>query len=66
MTEMNLSMKQKQTPRQREQTYGCEGTGEVKGMEREAGVSGCKLLYTEGINIGSDCIAQGTIFSTLW
>ena len=30
MTAMNLSMKQKQTHRHREQTCGCQGRGEVK------------------------------------
>ena len=27
MTQMNLSIKQKQTHRHREQTYGCQGVG---------------------------------------
>ena len=29
MAQMNLSMKQKQTPRHREQTCGCQGGGTV-------------------------------------
>ena len=43
---MNLSMKQKQTHRHREQTGGCHGGG----MEWEAGVSRCKLLCIGWIN----------------
>ena len=46
---VKLSMKQKQTHRQREQTGGCQG-GWVSGrMEWEAGVR-CKLLYRDKIN----------------
>ena len=44
MTQINLSMKQ--THRYREQTYGCRGWGGV-GMDWEAGISRCKLLYIE-------------------
>ena len=40
MTKMNLTMKQKQTHRHREQTCGCQG-----GMDWEFGISRCKLLY---------------------
>ena len=47
MTQINLSMKQ--THRYREQTYGCRGWGGV-GMDWEAGISRCKLLYIEWIN----------------
>ena len=39
---MNLSTKQKQSHRHREQTYGCQG-GER--MDRESGVSMCKLTF---------------------
>ena len=46
MTQMNLSTKEKQTHRQREQTCGCEGGG----MDWEFGISRCKLLYIEWIN----------------
>ena len=47
---MNLSMKQEQTHRHREQSGGCQG-GRVKGgLVWEAGVSRCKLLYIEWIN----------------
>ena len=48
---MNLSMKQTQTHRHREQTCGCqEGGWGGGGMKWEFGVSRCKLLYTEWIN----------------
>ena len=46
MTQMNLSTKQKQTHRHREQTCGCQG----EGMDWEFGVSRCKLLYIGWIN----------------
>ena len=42
MTQMSLSMKQKQTHRPREQTCGCQGEG--------AGVSRCELFCIEWIN----------------
>ena len=48
MTQVKLSVKQKQTHRHREQTCS-QGVG-WGGMDWESGVSGCKLLYTEGIN----------------
>ena len=46
MTEMNLSMKQKQTHRHTEQTCGCQEGAEVG----EVGISRCKLLYIGWIN----------------
>ena len=42
-----------------------KGEGFEGGMEWEAGVSRCKLLYIEGINTRSYYIAQGTIFNIL-
>ena len=39
-------MKQKQTHRYEEQTFGCQGGG----MDWEFGISRCKLLYIEWIN----------------
>ena len=45
---MNISMKQKQTHRYREQTCGCQGGGERK--DWEFGISRCKLLYIGWIN----------------
>ena len=46
---MNLSRKQKQNQGHREQTGG-QGGGDGGGMEWEAEISRCKLLYTEWIN----------------
>ena len=43
---MNISTKQKQTYRRREQTCGCQGGR----MDWEFGVSRCKLLDIEWIN----------------
>ena len=45
MTQMNLSMKQKQTHRHRGQTCGCQGGGEWGRMGWEFGISRCKPLY---------------------
>ena len=42
---MNLSTKQEQTHRHREQTCGCQREG--GGMDWEFGVSRCKLLHIE-------------------
>ena len=49
MAQMTLSTEQKQTPRDREHTYGCQG-GRGRGMDQEFGVSRCKLSYVEWIN----------------
>ena len=45
MTQMNLSMKQKETHRHREQACGYQGGG----MDPEFGVGRCKLLHVEWI-----------------
>ena len=45
MAQMNLSTKQKQTHRHREETRGCQG-GEAD-MDWEFGVSRCKVLHIE-------------------
>ena len=50
MAPMNLSAKQKQTHRHREQTGGCQGGEGWGGMEWEVEVSRCKLLYIAWIN----------------
>ena len=52
MAQMNLYTKQKQTHRHSKQTCGCQGGEEVGvgGMDREFGVSRCKLLYIGWIN----------------
>ena len=49
---MNLSTKQKQTHRHREQTCGCQGEeGERwSGMDWQLGVSRSKLLHVEWIS----------------
>ena len=48
---MNLSMKEKQTHRHREQTCGCQGGGEGgEMMDWKFGVRRCKLLHIEWIN----------------
>ena len=51
MTQINISMKQKQTHTYREQTCGCQGGGWVGGrMDWAFGISRCKILYIEWIN----------------
>ena len=51
MTQMNLSTKQKQTHRRREQTCGCQRvSADGGGMEWEFGISRCKLVYIGWIN----------------
>ena len=50
MTQVNLSMKQKQTHRKREQTCDCQGSRVRRRMDREGGVSRFKLLHMEVIN----------------
>ena len=47
---MNLSVKQKQAYRSREQTVVAKGGGEG-GMEWEFGISRCKLLLYEVIKV---------------
>ena len=50
MTQMNLSMKQKQTHGHRQQTGGCQGGRGWRRMELEIGVSRYQLLFMEWIN----------------
>ena len=50
MTQMNLSMKQKQSHGHKEQTSTCREGGGWGGVEWEVGVSRCKLLYREWVN----------------
>ena len=45
MTHMNLSTKQKQTHRHRDQACGCQGGESRGGMHWEFGINRCKLLY---------------------
>ena len=55
MVPMNLSTKHKQTHRQREQTWGCQGGAGGSGMDRELRVSRCQLLLSEWISRSSRC-----------
>ena len=47
---MNLSSKQKQIHKHREQTCGCQGEGGKGEKDWEFEISRCKLLYIEWIN----------------
>ena len=60
---MNISMKQKQTHKHREQTCGCQEGGVRGGIDWECGISRWKLLHVEYINKKVLRIAQGTIFN---
>ena len=51
MAHMNLSTKQKQTHRHRDQTCGCQGReGWGRRMDWEFGAGRCKLLYIDSVN----------------
>ena len=50
MIQMNISMKEKQTHKHREQTCGCQGEGSGGEIHWEFGVSRCKLLHRECVN----------------
>jgi len=63
MTWMNLTVKQKQAHRPREQTCCQEGEGQYRRMEWGFGVS--KLMYTDGWT-RAHCIALSAIFTILW
>ena len=65
MTQMNVSMKQKQTHRCKEQTCVCR-EGKARGeMKWEAGISRCKLLYIEWLKNKVSLYSTGTIFNIL-
>ena len=49
MTQTNLSMKQKENHRHREQTGVCQRGGGWGGMEWQGWVSRCKFLHTDWI-----------------
>ena len=51
MTPMNLSTRQKQNQGYREQIGSCQGGEKGRGLDWEFGMSRCKLVYTEWINI---------------
>ena len=65
MTQMNLSIEQKQVHRHIEQTVVSRRKGEERGVYWEFGVGRCKLLHLEWVNNRSHCIAQGTVFHIL-
>ena len=48
--EVQFHCRQKQTQGYREQACGCKGEGVGGAIERQVGVSRCKLLYIEWIN----------------
>ena len=50
MTQMNLSIKQKQIHKHREQTCDCQGEGGRGEKDWEFETGRCKLLYIEWIN----------------
>ena len=67
MSQINLSMKQKQTHRHRKQYVVASREGGGSGMDGEFGVSRCKLLlHLEWISSESPCTAQATISSLSW
>ena len=47
---MNLSTKQKHTPRHREQTCDCQGEGERREMDGGVWVGRCKVPHLEWIS----------------
>ena len=47
---MNISTEKKQTHAHGEKTCGCQGEGGGSEMDREFGVSSCKLLYLKWIS----------------
>ena len=57
MVQINISTKQKQTQKHREQTCGCQREGRRSGMDWVCGVRRCELFYLEWVNN----IAQETI-----
>ena len=62
---MNLSTEQKQTHIHREQTCGCQGGRRGSGMDRDLGISGCKLLYLEWISSESLLYSTGNYIQSL-
>ena len=66
MTQMNISTKQKQTHRHREQTCGCQGGGGVwEGRIGSLGLADANHFTENGETTSFYCRAQGTIFSIL-
>ena len=61
MTQMKLSVKQKQTHRDREQS--CAAKGERDGEGVEFGISRCKPLYTVWVNNKGFSVQQRELHS---
>jgi len=66
MAQMNLSTKQKQTHRHREQICGCQGGGGRSGIDWELGVSRCKLLHSEWVSNEVLLYSTGNYIQSLW
>ena len=63
---MNLSTKQKQTHRHREQTCGCQRGGKLRERwSATLGLADANYYIYNGQTIRSYCMAQGTIFNIL-
>ena len=62
--QINISMKQKQAHRYREEAYGCQRWGGVGGKNWEFGINRGKLLYIGWIS-NKVLYSQGTIFNIL-
>ena len=58
--QMNLSTKQKQTHRLREQTGGSQGERGGRGVDWEFGLGDASCYIQNGETTGSCCTAQGT------
>ena len=65
MTQMNVSLKQKENHRHREQTGDCEGWKSWSN-KMEVEVSKCKLLYIGWLNNKVILYSTETIFNILW
>ena len=66
MAQRNLSTKQKQTQRHREENCGCQGQeGEGSKMTWGFGVGRCKLLHLEWISNGFLLISTGNYIQSL-
>ena len=64
MTQMNLSMKQKQNQGHREETSGCQGGGGGRGMDWKFGISRCKLVYIKCIKQQGPTLYHRELYST--
>ena len=64
MTQMNISMKERQTHRHRGQTEADGGQGNV--WSGNSGLADASYYIENGWATGSYSIAQGIIFNILW